>query len=858
MIPIRLTLKNFMCYRDNVPTLDLEGIHVACLCGDNGHGKTALLDAMTWVLWGESRARTQDELVHQGQQDMAVDLEFIARDQRYRVSRRHSRSARSRQGSTLLELQVSSDNGYSPITGNTVRDTEARIREILHMDYDTFVNTAFLLQGQADLFTRSSPSKRKEVLAEVLDLSYYEKLEGSAKDKSKSLQGEILAADSAVALRREEIARLPEWERKLATVEETLARIAPEVVATEHKVDKLRSAVDSLEGQRAEIERLQHRLEASRSEIAGLERQARSSEEKIAGYETLMSRAQEVGEQFTRLEELRSELGRLDDASFRYLKLDREKAEHQKAIAVHHERLSGQIVQMRQRIAEELEPWAKKVPEIEESLRGAAVELGSLDELEERIRNQRDEAQAIAAKVRYLEEASTALKSEMESTRKKFDLLDEGDALCPLCRQPLGSEGKEHLRRENEALGQRAKAEYQENASEHARLSELHESLVAQVSTQEKDLGGKRQKHQNRVAALERDLKDSRRAGQQLRPATSELEGLERLQANGDYASVERRRLAELEAELEGLGYAQGVHKRVQEQVKSLEPYPELRRKLLDAQEGLPVEREALKTARQLIDRRLQEARHDEERLEGLARDLESLPVLKVELERAQSSHEKIAKQHGDALVEQGIAKEQLERLTIIGAELRDLEQRRRKLVEEKGVYDELATAFGKNGIQALIIETAIPQLQDDANEMLGRLTDYRLSLKLQLQEGRKDRRSGLPSEELQVLIGDEVGTRSYETFSGGETFRVNFALRIALSKLLASRSGAPLPTLFIDEGFGSQDSAGQERLKEAIQSIQSDFEKIIVITHVEQVKESFPTRIEVTKTPSGSTFVVV
>ena len=128
--------------------------------------------------------------------------------------------------------------------------------------------------------------------------------------------------------------------------------------------------------------------------------------------------------------------------------------------------------------------------------------------------------------------------------------------------------------------------------------------------------------------------------------------------------------------------------------------------------------------------------------------------------------------------------------------------------------------------------------------------------LRLQLREGRKQH--GMPSEELEIKIADEVGTRSYETFSGGEAFRINFALRIALSKLLARRSGAPLPVLFIDEGFGSQDSSGQDRLREAIQSIQTDFEKIIVITHVDQVKEAFPTRIEVTKTESGSTFVVV
>ena len=90
--------------------------------------------------------------------------------------------------------------------------------------------------------------------------------------------------------------------------------------------------------------------------------------------------------------------------------------------------------------------------------------------------------------------------------------------------------------------------------------------------------------------------------------------------------------------------------------------------------------------------------------------------------------------------------------------------------------------------------------------------------------------------------------------FSGGEAFRINFAIRIALSKLLARRAGAPLPTLIIDEGFGTQDSTGLEKLKEAINSIHDDFDKILVITHVDELKDAFPARIDVIKTPQGST----
>ena len=106
-------------------------------------------------------------------------------------------------------------------------------------------------------------------------------------------------------------------------------------------------------------------------------------------------------------------------------------------------------------------------------------------------------------------------------------------------------------------------------------------------------------------------------------------------------------------------------------------------------------------------------------------------------------------------------------------------------------------------------------------------------------------------------MISDELGTRPYELYSGGEAFRINFAIRIALSRLLARRAGAQLRSLFIDEGFGTQDARGREQLVAAINSIQDDFDRILVITHIDELKDAFPARIEVTKTPQGSHFTL-
>ena len=857
MIPLRLTVKNFMCYREDVPALDLEAIHVACLSGENGHGKTALLDAITWVLWGQARARTQEELVHQGRQDMAVELEFMARGQRYRASRRYSRPTRGRGGASILELHVTTDNGVQPITGNTVRETEARIQDILHLDYDTFVNTAFLLQGRADLFTTSSPSLRKERLAEVLDLSYYQTLEERAKKRSRELQERTSEGDSAIALRRQDMARKQEYEDELAAAEATLRELEPEADASGRRAESLRATVESLKGRRKELDALVGRLEAAQAEMGDLNRQISGHEARIGDYEAALEREPEITERYPQLEQARADLEGLDKASFQAAELDREKAKLQQAIAVQRERLTVEESQLRNTISKDLEPKSKRLPEVEVALRATVQEQCGLDETEGQIKRQRDELQSVVSRQGFLEESAAGLLQGMEETRKKYDMLGEDEAQCPVCQQPLGPEGQEHLRREYETEGKEAKRRYTEHTAELTQLKQRHEELVAQVSSQEAVLNEERRKTQSRISGLERDLEESKGAQTGLERANEELQRIQSSIAKEEFAPEERQRLARLDDQLSSLGYDADAHRNARERVKTLEPFEELKKRLSEALEALPGQREALATARKMLDRRLEALEADEVQRKNLQNELMSLPSLESELAEAQSHHRSLEKQRQEAQVQRGVLSEQLERLAALEREVGELERKRRGLVDEKSISDELAVAFGKNGIQALVIETAIPQLNDDANELLGRLGG--MSLKLQLGEGRKDSRTGEATEELQIRIGDEWGnTRSYETFSGGEAFRINFALRIALSKLLARRSGAPLPILFIDEGFGTQDAAGQERLKEAIQSVQNDFQKIIVITHVDEVKESFPTRIEVTKTPSGSTFVVV
>ena len=179
MIPLSLRLRNFMSYGEQVPPLDFTPITTACLTGDNGHGKSALLDAITWALWGQTRAKSVDDIVRLGQEECEVEFVFDLEGDRYRVLRK--RSLRTRSGLSALELHGfdPATGSYRALSGNSIRETEAKIAQLLHMNYDTFVNSVFILQGRADEFTTRRPGERKRILSEILGLVRFRRAPGT-------------------------------------------------------------------------------------------------------------------------------------------------------------------------------------------------------------------------------------------------------------------------------------------------------------------------------------------------------------------------------------------------------------------------------------------------------------------------------------------------------------------------------------------------------------------------------------------------------------------------------------------------------------------------------------------------------
>lgn len=171
MIPLKLSLRNFLSYGAKLQEIDFGAHHLICLTGKNGHGKSALLDAITWALWGQARkvasqSKPDINLLRLGQSTMLVIFDFLCNNKRYRVKREFALT-KSQNNYTSLEFAIIDDEHHivKNLTEKTIKGTQEEIIRTLGISFETFINTAFLRQGNANEFSKQSPKERKNILA---------------------------------------------------------------------------------------------------------------------------------------------------------------------------------------------------------------------------------------------------------------------------------------------------------------------------------------------------------------------------------------------------------------------------------------------------------------------------------------------------------------------------------------------------------------------------------------------------------------------------------------------------------------------------------------------------------------------
>jgi exonuclease SbcC len=207
-------------------------------------------------------------------------------------------------------------------------------------------------------------------------------------------------------------------------------------------------------------------------------------------------------------------------------------------------------------------------------------------------------------------------------------------------------------------------------------------------------------------------------------------------------------------------------------------------------------------------------------------------------------------KSKGDrANVEYGSKIRRRNEITTLQKTQAELQKEINKLNSEFVVYDKLRGYFGREGVQSVIIENVIEELENYSNDTLAKICNEPTSISIKTQ---KQNEKGSWTETFDISVKAGARTDDFDTFSGGEKFRISLALRLALSNILSKRMGGIIKFLLLDEVSSNLDNKGLEMFIDIVKQLSSDL-KILVITHNERLKERFEDVIMVNKGPTGS-----
>ena len=851
MIPIKLRLAGFTSYREPVE-IEFSGFDLACISGSNGAGKSSLLDAITYALYG--KARVQNEaIINTASKTAEVTLDFEYENQVYRVSRSNSRGKTTQVDFFIQQSDVETqDKSWKVLTERTLRETDAKIINTLRLDYESFVNASFFLQGKADSFATKKPSERKEILAAILGLDQWEVFRKAANEKNRQARTDAKLIERDIAAIQEEIETEEQLHHDRELLERDLELVREKVSSRQAQLDALRAKAQLLINQTKQVESLKLQLDRSLLSVQRKQQQANEKQTTLDEYQLKLAQATQIESAYKQLLNSRKELERLDQLSQQFWPLERQRSG-----------LETQLQSHLQSLEREIRTLQAEEQELQTALKASEQKRANLKDLTERIeafavlpdpQELNEQIQAITKQIGELESQNGSLKARMdELASRKRKVEDAAGSVCPMCGQDLSPQHRQEIIAEINDLGKPLGDQHRANRAETERLKAekiKFESQAEQIHQQELQ----RLKLQREQALLQQELnllqerENTWKTGKAARLLQATAERDEQ-----NFLPDLRQQLSQAVQKISTLAYDQDAHNQlrqhVQEQAAAEEAWQELQ---LAKNSSLLLQAE--------LESMRSEIKHEEENLAEAESHYEQ-EAQALEQARSEAQDSRLAEEELAGLrEEQDVYNRKLGEIDQTLSTIKTQRERQARLRQDLEAanemvrqYSKLETAFGKDGVPAMLIEQALPELEDQANELLARLSDYGMSVRFSSQRAYKDNKRKDLMETLDILISDGSGSRDYETYSGGEAFRINFAIRLALSRVLARRAGAKLQTLVIDEGFGNQDAQGRQRLIEAINAVRPDFQKILIITHLEELKDYFSTRIEVTKTPAGS-----
>ena len=786
----RLKLTNFRLHTDTLIEFDtgLTGI-----IGPNGSGKTTILEAIAWALYGMPavRGKRQDirALSATGRAGVKVELDFELAGHRHRVVR------------SLTGAELYLDGSATPIANSTTAVTDL-VRRRMGMTQQEFFNTYFTGQKELGVMSAMGPAERAQFLSRVLG---YEKLRGAqvlVREHRNVIRGELAGVQTG----------MPESELVARQMGEAAERLAAAEAAAKGALGRLKKGHDALLALEPKWKDAQRERDAMQKLDAELRVLVSEETGHARDIERLEKELEEIGNAREEIARLGAELDVHADLAAQLHEMERlfQEEGRRKELLRSRRTVEQEIARLRERAAA-LAPAG-------DELRAADAEAAAL----------REALQEVAAReeavrtewVRDRQEVSTkreALLLHYKEVRAQRDkLADLGpDSPCPTCTRPLG----DHFREVLDDLDGRLTAIEVDGKYYRNRVEQL-EPLPPPLREVTEQLRG-----------LETRLDEQRR-----RVTDAQLRVAEGAQVSRELAAAEQR-LGGITAQIEGIpgGYHETRHAQLQQQHAQLKPMAERSLRLSALAEREPRVRTTLERTRAEAERARKRLAVVRKARGASAFSDEAFAAL--ERRHADASTERHASELAALGAEKELEAARAAKATAEAArkELEKAQQRMRELTMDRRMHEELDRAY--TDIRGELNQHLRPEISDLASGFLSDLTDGRYG-ELELDD------------DYNVIVKEEGIPKP--VISGGEEDLANLVLRLAISQMIAERAGQSFSLLILDEVFGSLDETRRHNVVELLRRLHDRFEQVILITHIESVREGLDRVLTVRYDPAA------
>lgn len=843
MKPLHISVRNLGA----IPSadVDLTGINLAAICGANGLGKSTMFTvAPRFALFGNLKPGTRvDDMVRTGASEMSVVFDFEHQGDVWRVIRTRSTKGK---GKSTLELQRQTGELWASESGSSIDETQKKIVSLLNLTDETFTASSMILQGDAANFTARPAGQRKAILGQVLQIEQYEDLQERARAKANILTLSLERDKAAMAAIDARIADRSGIENDLINANLLLADTVEEEKKTDYELNFARKELEKLVLRQQQADGIMKQISTLRGGLARKLQDRTGQQERFDKAGAFLSEEQGIltaAADYDRIRDQVTALQTKDEQRISLTKAGCDVAAELDQVGKSLNKVWSDIADAETLLAArpELEAAAEQLDDAKNALLAQNVAKEAFEDHSQRLKDIETE---IRAKTNLMSIKSAAMVKEIRTFEGRSAMLSDAgcvdieNAACKFLADAKHAAAKvktmqaeydawhdEELLSIHNLTGQRdgilmSRSVIGYDPAAHAAAKERHEGIVAKT-VQLKSLEGTLrllthlQAQQTELETRNASLTERR---QQLRESYRKLQD----------------ELASLPALTDQMG-------KLEKYVQQRELLPAIREQQESAQEQIEALADEIDSLKQRIDE-LEQQYFDTIPEDGLISGWNDA------LAERQRELEQIRRDNSAAILRIGSLQAKLEALDKDAVEHAAILERMAPAARELDRWWTLVKAFGRDGIPALIIENAVPELERIANDILGQMSAGKHSLRFETQRELKSR-SGM-AETLDIIVGDWAGERIYETFSGGEQLRIDFAIRFALAELLARRAGSKIEWLTIDEGWGSQSDEYLPLVIDAVKNIAGRFGMVLVISHIKQVQEAFEQQI--TFRPNG------